>query len=137
MPLPRNRASMVRTTSKTPSIQYVVMDARNRPNRASMRHPWPRCSTAQAGARGRCRGPSSALFGACSAPKDFGLEVRPTRPYGCPMSQLSSSLLALPRPLMAVGVAVTLLLAAAVALWVHYGTAVFYEMIAAGVAWCL
>jgi hypothetical protein len=53
------------------------------------------------------------------------------------MSQLSSSLHALPRPLMAVGVAVTLLVAAAVALWVHYGTAVFYEMIAAGVAWCL
>ena len=53
------------------------------------------------------------------------------------MSQLSSSLLALPRPLMAVGVAVTFLVAAAVALWVHYGTAVFYEMIAAGVAWCL
>jgi hypothetical protein len=53
------------------------------------------------------------------------------------MSQPPSSLLALPRPLMAVGVAVTMLVAAAVALWVHYGTAVFYEMIAAGVAWCL
>src|SRR5262249_47418380 len=69
--------------------------------------------------------------------RELGLEPRLIRPHGCPMSQLSSSLHALPRPLMAVGVAVTLLVAAAVALWVHYGTAVFYEMIAAGVAWCL
>jgi hypothetical protein len=53
------------------------------------------------------------------------------------MSTLPSSLIVLPRPLMALGVAVTLLLAGAVALWVCYGTAVFYEMIAAGVAWCL
>jgi hypothetical protein len=53
------------------------------------------------------------------------------------MSTLPSSLIALPRPLMALGVAVALLIAAAVALWMHYGTAVFYEMIAAGVAWCL
>jgi hypothetical protein len=53
------------------------------------------------------------------------------------MSQLPSSLVALPRPLMALGVAVVLLLAAAVTLWLRYGTAVFYEMIAAGVAWCL
>jgi hypothetical protein len=53
------------------------------------------------------------------------------------MSPLPSSLVALPRPLMALGVAVTALIAAAVALWAHYGTAVFYEMIAAGVAWCL
>ncbi|HEY7972147.1 MAG: hypothetical protein WCD82_25835 [Xanthobacteraceae bacterium] len=53
------------------------------------------------------------------------------------MSQQPSSILALPRPVMVLGAAVTLLIAAAVALWVHYGTAVFYEMIAAGVAWCL
>jgi hypothetical protein len=53
------------------------------------------------------------------------------------MSQLPSSMPVLPRPLMVLGVAVTLLLGAAVALWAHYGTAVFYEMIAAGVAWCL
>ena len=78
-------------------------------------------------------GPIWSMFSA----EKFSLGPRPARPYGCPMSQLSSSLLALPRPLMALGVAVTLLVAAAVALWVHYGTAVFYEMIAAGVAWCL
>jgi hypothetical protein len=53
------------------------------------------------------------------------------------MSHLSAHLLAWPRPLMAVAVAAAALMAAAVALWVHYGTAVFYEMIAAGVAWCL
>jgi hypothetical protein len=30
-----------------------------------------------------------------------------------------------------------LLLATGLALWLHYGTAVFYEMIAAGIAACL
>jgi hypothetical protein len=30
-----------------------------------------------------------------------------------------------------------LLLAATLALWLHYGTAVFYEMILAGIALCL
>jgi hypothetical protein len=40
-------------------------------------------------------------------------------------------------PLVAVAVAVALLLAGTVALWAHYGTAVFYEMIVAGLAACL
>jgi hypothetical protein len=40
------------------------------------------------------------------------------------------------RPLMIVAAAVGLLLAATVALWAHYGTAVFYEMILAGLAAC-
>jgi hypothetical protein len=53
------------------------------------------------------------------------------------MSQLPYSLLTLPRPLMALAATVAILIAAAVGLWVHYGTAVFYDMIAAGVAWCL
>jgi len=53
------------------------------------------------------------------------------------MSHLATQLLALPRPLMALAVAAAALIAAAVGLWAHYGTAVFYEMIAAGVAWCL
>ena len=53
------------------------------------------------------------------------------------MPQLPSSPLALPRPMVAVAAVVAALLAVAAALWVHYGTAVFYEMIAAGVAWCL
>ena len=40
------------------------------------------------------------------------------------------------RPLVIVVAAVGLLLAGTVALWAHYGTAVFYEMIVAGLAAC-
>ena len=41
------------------------------------------------------------------------------------------------RPLMLIAAAVGVVLAATVALWAHYGTAVFYEMIVAGIAACL
>jgi hypothetical protein len=46
--------------------------------------------------------------------------------------------LGVPRPVLAVvaGVAVALLIATA-AMWLHYGTAVFHEIIAAGIAMCL
>ena len=50
---------------------------------------------------------------------------------------LASSSLKASAPLVAVSVAVGLLFAGTVALWVHYGTAVFYEMIVAGLAACL
>jgi hypothetical protein len=40
-------------------------------------------------------------------------------------------------PIVAVAVVVVLLLAGTVALWAHYGTTVFYEMIVAGLAACL
>jgi hypothetical protein len=40
------------------------------------------------------------------------------------------------RPLALVAAVVALLLAGAAALWAHYGTAVFYEMILAGIAAC-
>jgi len=43
----------------------------------------------------------------------------------------------LSRPLVLIAVAVGVVLAATVALWAHYGTAVFYEMIVAGIAACL
>jgi membrane-associated phospholipid phosphatase len=43
-----------------------------------------------------------------------------------------------PLPLFgAAGLALALLLAATVALWMHYGTAVFYETMAAALAACL
>jgi hypothetical protein len=43
-----------------------------------------------------------------------------------------------PRPLVLIAAAgAGALLAGTVALWMHYGTAVFYEMIAAGIAACL
>ena len=41
------------------------------------------------------------------------------------------------RPLMIVAVVVGILLAGTAAMWAHYGTAVFYEMIVAGIATCL
>jgi hypothetical protein len=41
------------------------------------------------------------------------------------------------RPLVLIAVAAGILLAGTVALWAHYGTAVFYEMIVAGLAACL
>lgn len=39
-------------------------------------------------------------------------------------------------PLIAAGAFFGVLVAAAVAMWIHYGTAVFYEMIVAGIAAC-
>ena len=43
----------------------------------------------------------------------------------------------LSRLLMLIAAALGIVLAATVALWAHYGTAVFYEMIVAGIAACL
>jgi len=40
------------------------------------------------------------------------------------------------RPLLLLAAAGGILLAGTVALWAHYGTAVFYEMIVAGIAAC-
>jgi hypothetical protein len=40
------------------------------------------------------------------------------------------------RPLMLVAAVAGVLVAATLALWAHYGTAVFYEIIAAGIAAC-
>jgi hypothetical protein len=39
--------------------------------------------------------------------------------------------------LVATGAGIVVLLAGTAALWAYYGTAVFYEMIAAGLAACL
>ena len=41
------------------------------------------------------------------------------------------------RPLVLVAAAGGMVLAGTLALWAHYGTAVFYEMILAGIAACL
>jgi hypothetical protein len=41
------------------------------------------------------------------------------------------------RPLLLIAAVAGILLAGTVALWAHFGTAVFYEMIAAGLAACL
>jgi hypothetical protein len=61
-------------------------------------------------------------------------EAAPAR--GLIMSQaLSPSRQGL-RPLMIVAAVAGLLVAATLGLWAHYGTAVFYEMILAGLAFC-
>ncbi|HET7680443.1 MAG TPA: hypothetical protein VFK79_09955 [Xanthobacteraceae bacterium] len=39
-------------------------------------------------------------------------------------------------PVLAVSAALAVLLGSAATLWAYYGTAVFYEMIAAGLAYC-
>jgi hypothetical protein len=50
---------------------------------------------------------------------------------------VSSTLRTTSRPLvLAAAVAAGMLLAAALALWAYYGSTVFYEMIAAGLAAC-
>jgi hypothetical protein len=40
------------------------------------------------------------------------------------------------RPLLVLAVLAGVLIAATLALWMHYGTAVFFEIIAAGIAAC-
>jgi hypothetical protein len=53
------------------------------------------------------------------------------------MPEIVSSLHATSRPLvLAAAVGAGMLLAAALALWAYYGSAVFYEMILAGLAAC-
>jgi hypothetical protein len=49
---------------------------------------------------------------------------------------LANGLVARPVVLAAI-VALVILFAGTIGLWMHYGTAVFYEMIAAGLAACL
>ena len=50
---------------------------------------------------------------------------------------ISATTRLLSRPLMLIAAALGIVLAATMALWAHYGTAVFYEMIVAGIAACL
>ena len=61
----------------------------------------------------------------------------PVKPRISMPETISAATSLLSRPLMLIAAAVGILLAATVALWAHYGTAVFYEMIVAGIAACL
>ena len=56
----------------------------------------------------------------------------PVTPHQVPAAPSTLS-----RPLMIAAAAAGLLVAGTLALWLHYGTAVFYEMILAGIALCL
>jgi hypothetical protein len=49
---------------------------------------------------------------------------------------LSSSSRAITRPLVLAAAVIGVVLAATLALWAHYGSAVFFEMIRAGLAAC-
>ncbi len=48
----------------------------------------------------------------------------------------STATAAISRPLVLIAGAAGVAVAATMALWAHYGTAVFFEMIAAGIAAC-
>ena len=63
--------------------------------------------------------------------------TRPVKPRTSMPETISATTSLLSRPLMLIAAAVGIVLAATVALWAHYGTAVFYEMIVAGIAACL
>jgi hypothetical protein len=52
------------------------------------------------------------------------------------MADTASAFL-LSRPLAVIAALAGIVLAGTLALWAHYGTAVFYEMIVAGIAACL
>jgi hypothetical protein len=54
------------------------------------------------------------------------------------MSETTAAPTASPtRALLVIAAVAGILLAGTAALWAHYGTAVFYEMILAGIAFCL
>jgi hypothetical protein len=56
---------------------------------------------------------------------------------GAPIDETAPAAAAgLSRPLLVVSAVIGVMLAGTVALWAHYGTAVFYEMIVAGLAAC-
>ena len=53
------------------------------------------------------------------------------------MPTISAPTVPISRPLMVIAAVAGVLLAGTLALWAHYGTAVFYETIVAGIAACL
>ena len=55
---------------------------------------------------------------------------------GDPMPEVAAAPSALSRPLVIAAAVAGLLVAGTLALWLHYGTAVFYEIILAGWALC-
>ncbi|HKS60954.1 MAG TPA: hypothetical protein VJT13_04610 [Xanthobacteraceae bacterium] len=52
------------------------------------------------------------------------------------MQQAVTDTTGLTRPFLLVGAVAAVLIVATLALWAHYGTAVFFEIIAAGIAAC-
>jgi hypothetical protein len=92
-------------------------------------------TVAQADANGAwtyCRAPRSDLFGSVRPDSSWPVELGTSMP-----ETVSAATSVLSRPLMLIAAAMGIVLAATLALWAHYGTAVFYEMIVAGIAACL
>lgn len=58
------------------------------------------------------------------------------RDYLCAMPEIVSLRRPVSRPFLAVAVVFGMFSAGALLLWAHYGTAVFFEMIASGIAAC-
>lgn len=52
------------------------------------------------------------------------------------MPQAALETPSLTRPFLLIGAVAAVLIVATLALWAHYGTAVFFEIIAAGIAAC-
>ena len=52
------------------------------------------------------------------------------------MPQAALDTPSLTRPFLLVGAVAAVLIVATLALWAHYGTAIFFEIIAAGIAAC-
>jgi len=95
------------------------------------------CKNRDGGAPARDFGP---IVGARD--RAYLMAVRPGLPGGLfrdhPMPEtVSAATPPYSRPLMVIAAVLGVLLAGTVALWAHYGTAVFYEMIVAGIAACL
>src|SRR5262245_28802387 len=79
-----------------------------------------------------CRAPQAVLFGKAS-----GRALGRTD-AGTPMPETSSATTSLlSRPFVLLAAVAAVMLAGTLALWAHYGTAVFYEMIVAGITACL
>jgi len=68
----------------------------------------------------------------------MGVDPDPNRAYLPVMSETlpNAASRRISWPLVAVGLAFGAMLAIACALWVHYGTAVFFEIMRAGIAAC-
>ena len=75
-----------------------------------------------------CWGPLGPIVGRCKQP----YVVRSDR-----LGDRTQAHRWLTRPLVLVAALAGIVLAGTLALWAHYGTAVFYEMIVAGIAACL
>ena len=86
---------------------------------------------ADAAAGRYCPGLPVVLFGRYAAGLLGRSSVGPSMP-----ETASATSFVFSRPLALVAAAAGIVLAATLALWAHYGTAVFYETILAGIALC-